>query len=185
MTRRQVTLFGYNCLLYCPTIDYSIYGPNGEPPCPGYKYWSKPSSWDDNIVPIAGQNVLIRRNCIYIYDVPSSPILGSVVVEGKVIWDVQDSLVMNTKFLFIRGGFVIIGNSTTDYFKGSRAEIMLHGSQSEQYLAYSTWIEAGGKVLAVAGSLTMYGITRERRTRLTVAGFVGDTNLYVGENLGW
>jgi hypothetical protein len=107
LTRRVVTLFGYNCFLYCPNINVGHgNGPNGEPPCPGVRLWSKPNSWDDNIVPIAGSNVYIRRNCVYIYDIPNSPIYNQVVIEGRVIWDIQDSLVMNTKFIFVRGGWL-------------------------------------------------------------------------------
>lgn len=35
--------------------------------------------------------------------------------------------------------------------------IKLFGSQAEQYLAYSTWVEGGNKVIANAGDLQLYG----------------------------
>jgi hypothetical protein len=54
--------------------------------------------------------------------------LNSVIVEGTIEWAQTGSLILNTKFLFIRGGHVLIGKTeTTEFFSGALAEIVLHG----------------------------------------------------------
>lgn len=55
---------------------------------------------------------MIRRNCVFYFNVQSTPVLNSVTVYGTLIWlnDAPDlSLTMNTRVLFNRGGVIKIG----------------------------------------------------------------------------
>jgi hypothetical protein len=116
-------------LLWCPEIAPALDG-DGEPLCDGIRLWSDATSWADSLkrVPVAGDNVYIRKNCHYIYDYTGiEQILNSIIVEGTLTWATTGSLILNTKFFFIRGGHVLIGKDTTDFFSGSLAEIVLHG----------------------------------------------------------
>lgn len=117
-SKSSVTIFAYNCFLYCPNVETPSGGSGGgnQDSCPGDRWWSNPNHWDSGKVPVEGENVYIRKGCLYIFDLAESPVYNQIVVEGTVIFNNQQSssLIMKTKFLFNRGGKIVVGNST-DY----------------------------------------------------------------------
>ena len=105
-SRSTITLYSYNCLEYCPEEEV---GPGGGESCEGIRYWSVASDWDNNKVPEENDDVIIRSNCVYIFDVYMTPVLQSVTVYGTLIWknNATDlSLTMNTRLLYNRGGTI-------------------------------------------------------------------------------
>lgn len=111
--RKILTLRGFECLEECPLVPREDgFGGDDDLPCPGIRRWSVASDWDSGTVPVAFEDVVIRRNCIFYFDVTSTPTLNSLTVYGTLIWLNNNhglSLTLNTRILYNRGGDIRIG----------------------------------------------------------------------------
>ena len=73
--------------------------------------------------------------------------------------------------LWVRAGELNIG-SIDDPFP-NKATIELQGDNTEDYWAFTRAIEAGNKNLVITGTVNMYGMQRDQRTRLIRSVFRG------------
>ena len=129
------------------------------------RLWSLNTSWSSGNVPLAGEDVVIEPGQNFIYDLEDSPIYNYVQINGRVTFK-QDApkLRLNAKYIFVRTGELLVGNAT-DPFQGD-AQITLYGEKNNQHIVYDNAIEAGNKILANTGLLSIYGKRRISRTRL-------------------
>jgi len=117
----------------------------------------------------------------------STPILKKLTINGRLTFlknltnplDLQ----LNAKIIFVRAGELFIGNATNP-FEGN-ATIRLFGNSSDESLAYSATIEGGNKILAVLGTASLYGKSRDMISRLKATVYKGDLSATVSSGLDW
>lgn len=49
--------------------------------------WSDPASWDSGKLPIAGESVEIQSGWNMLYDLPESPILSMLEINGRLTFE--------------------------------------------------------------------------------------------------
>lgn len=133
-----------------------------------YRRWSNASVWPSGKVPVANESVVVESgwNMLYDIDDANAPILSMVQVNGRLTFEdgVKD-LHLKTKYLFVRAGELIIGNATIPFQKN--AKITLYGEKANQHIVYDNAIEAGNKIIANTGVISIYGKLRDQVSRLT------------------
>lgn len=76
-----------------------------------YRYWSDIEDWDETIteLPKEGDMVEIMPGWNMIYDIPDSPILDMLTINGRLTFDNTEDRTLRVKHLFVRTGELIIG----------------------------------------------------------------------------
>lgn len=101
-TRGDTDAYKYSfeaAALQCPPDGCPI----PPPPTPGNaERWSSPATWPDGIVPVAGQEVVIPPTQWVLLDV-DTPLLGQVVVEGKLTFEDEQDLTLEAMALVVWG----------------------------------------------------------------------------------
>lgn len=122
-------------------------------------YWSKPSTWPSGKLPVAGDNVIINNTVEVIFDIPVSPILAYLEINGILAFkDDGTKYVLQSKIVFVRGGEFLIGTQNNTY--SGIAQIILYGSPSDSNMVFENSISAGNKVLTNTGTIQFYGRQR-------------------------
>jgi hypothetical protein len=169
---------GYRCVGPCLPAISAVAIENTS------RLWSLNTSWSSGKVPLAGEDVVIEPGQNFIYDLEDSPVYNYVQINGRVTF-MQDApkLRLNAKYIFVRTGELIVGNES-DPFQGD-AQITLYGEKNNQHIVYDNAIEAGNKILANTGLLSVYGKRRISRSRLLKSAQRGDTSITVSPGLSW
>ncbi|CDW80878.1 ipt tig domain containing protein [Stylonychia lemnae] len=184
LTKKSLVMKGYRCIGSClsPISDQN----NVESI---FRRWSDPSSWPNGKVPTDGENVVIEAGWNMLYDVQNSagPILKMLQINGRLTFDNEDekgkNLYLYAKYIFVRAGALIIGNETKQ-FQGV-ANIVLYGEKANEQIVYDQAIEAGNKILVNTGNISIYGLARNKLTRLRESVYQGDKKLLVDVGLEW
>ena len=113
-----------------------------------------------------------------------SPLYNYIEINGVITFK-QDAPVLHlrAKYIFIRAGELHIGNQTAPYL-GS-AKITLSGEMANQEIVYENAVEAGNKILANVGLISIYGAPKISRTRLTQTVNAKSNTIYVEGGLDW
>ena len=120
-----------------------------------------------------------------LYDIPASeaPVLQKLEINGRLTFEAGEDRLMKAYNLWVRAGELNIG-SIDDPFP-NKATIELQGDNTEDYWAFTRSIEAGNKNLVITGTVNMYGLQRDQRTRLIRSVFRGQTTIVVAPGLDW
>ena len=166
------------CRVNCPIVSAPV-------PKDGIiRLWSNATQWPGEVVPQAGDNVIIPGEWTIKLDV-STASLGTLEVRGDLYFDeTQDNLVLTAQRIWVTGQ-LFIGNSTTERYT-NQAKILLTGKRNSKALVLGPVQDAGNKVLAVTGNLTMYGaLVNNVYVRLQAPANVGDTTITVPSTIDW
>ena len=121
-----------------------------------------------------------------LYDIPDDnnvPVLKSLEVNGRLSFEPGMDRRLKAYNLWVRAGELNIG-SPEDPFP-NKAIIELQGDNTEEYWAFFKAIEAGNKNLVITGTVNMYGMQRDQRSRLRRSVFRGMSNIVVETGLDW
>ena len=149
------------------------------------RLWSNPASWKSGKVPLAGEDVVVEPGFNVVYDLEESPIYRYVQINGRLTFK-QDApkLHLRAYYLFVRTGELLIGNETNPFL--GNATITLFGMKADEQIVYENAIEAGNKVLANTGIMSIYGRPRAiTRSRLLSTIFSGNTTMKIEAGLDW
>jgi hypothetical protein len=119
------------------------------------KRWSDTETWGGNL-PTEGQAVSVPKGMHLLVDVPSTPILSFINVEGSLIFDQDNAGTFDAEYIIAKGGYVEIGTEEDPYM--GDLTITMYGRE------YGTTLPLfGNKVLAVKspGQLEMHGKPRD------------------------
>lgn len=100
-----------------------------------------------------------------------------IEINGRLEFKHDMNLTLNAKHIFIRAGELVIGNETHRF--NNSATIVLHGKKDEQHIVYDGAIEAGNKLIANVGKISMYGKPRPTFSRLRAPCLRGDSSIMV------
>jgi hypothetical protein len=91
------------------------------------KLWSSASTWPNNKVPAAGDDVTIPSGTIVEFDLADSPILNLITVKGCLNFKTTNTInqTLRAYQIFVLGGQFTIGSSTAPYSK--KANVILYG----------------------------------------------------------
>ena len=130
------------------------------------RMWSDATQWPNKTVPKEGDDVIIPPGQNWIFDLVESPLYNYIEINGVVTFK-QDAAILHlrAKYVFIRAGELHIGNQTNP-FPGN-AKITLSGEMANQEIVIQNAVEAGNKILANVGLISIYGTHKISRTRLT------------------
>lgn len=160
-----------------------------EPPPETTTRWSDPSSWDNNAVPEAGQNVLIPAGTSMLLDVHTAA-LGTLAIEGDLVFEDETDVSIRATDMEIRdGGLLQIGSSSEPF--EHRATITLTGargvhlSRPEDNGLDNDGVSRGLRVRD-GGSLVLVGATPSlTKTKLNAHAQAGATNFTLADPVSW
>ncbi len=145
------------------------------PPPPGGALWSDPAAWPNRTVPVAGATVVIPQGSIVRLDI-SPPPLGSLTVEGTLVFDEKD-LNLTSNWILVRGRLEI--GSEAQPFQ-HRVTITLTGPATDNIMG------VGAKLLgAVGGTIEIHGLPRAGWTRLGATAAAGSNQLILDRAMPW
>jgi len=84
-----------------------------------------------------------------VFDIPESPVLGFVEINGRLSFKNDTDLHLRAKHIFVKAGELIVGYKDKPFT--NKVRITLHGLTNDQTMAYDNTIAAGNKVLANVG----------------------------------
>eukprot|EP00163_Fabomonas_tropica_P018886 TRINITY_DN3328_c0_g1_i3.p1 TRINITY_DN3328_c0_g1~~TRINITY_DN3328_c0_g1_i3.p1 ORF type:complete len:3589 (-),score=1271.65 TRINITY_DN3328_c0_g1_i3:183-10949(-) len=155
---------------------------NADPAGVKYSYkdlWSATTTWGGNPPPAAGETAVIPSGRAIYLDV-SPPLLHTVIVQGKLIFEDNSDLALNAHYITVNGGELHIGSPTAPH--SNKAEIILHG------LPFDATIPTyGSKVLMVRnGVLHLHGQPKTPTwSQLTATVNAGDTHITLDDATNW
>jgi len=95
-----------------------------------------------------------------IYDLEESPIFKLIRINGRLTFknDTEKLLHLRAKHIFIRAGELHIGSKESPFM--GKAKITLYGEKEFESIVYDNAIEAGNKLIANLGLVSMWGKPR-------------------------
>ena len=133
-------------------------------------------------MPVAGQNVTIPYEWNLLLDV-DPPILGTVKINGILKFDATRDNKFEAHYIWINQGSLEVGKSNLPFTK--KANIILHGNKEDSYMVIDP-DASGNKMLAVTGSLELYGkVPSTVWTRMTQTASAGQSVINVQSTSGW
>ena len=119
-------------------------------------YWSNASNWPSGVLPQTGDYVEIPRTWHLYFDVDTA-VLREIEVNGVLEFSLNVSASLRVNWVFVRAGSIVSGSESNLTPKNLRHCIVLHGEAEGDSFAFSSFVEAGNKVVVVTGNLRMYG----------------------------
>jgi len=177
-TTNTLRLIGIRCATNClPDVE------EGDIET-AYRLWSDPESWDTGVLPVEGENVEIKSTWNMLFDIEESPILDMLTINGRLTFKDGMSTHLRAKHIFVRAGELVAGSEKAPHL--SDATITLFGEKENQYMVYDNAVEAGNKLIANTGLVSLRGKARTHHmSRLTAPANIADTSIYVGTGLDW
>lgn len=123
------------------------------------RLWSNPLTWGNDDLPAEGESVSIPVGTSILFDVDSTPVLDTVIVEGSLFFisdaDSEHVRTFDAHNIIIQGGYMEVGTEEQPYT--SKLIFTMHGTPDSAKLPIF-----GSKTLAVSyGQLEMHGAPRE------------------------
>lgn len=117
-----------------------------------------------------------------VFDLAESPLIGQMQINGRLSFKADTDLHLKAKHIFVRAGELIIGSEAEPF--QNQAKITLYGAKSEAAFAYDSQVEAGNKILANTGLISMWGKPRTQLLmRLHAEASVGATSITIDTGL--
>jgi len=155
-----------------------------------FRFWSNPADWTSGKLPVADEDVEIEPGWNMIYDLAESPIVQVLTINGRLTFSNSvnnpnhpGALNLKAKHVFVRIGELFIG--TPEEPHQDEARITLYGEKDSKAMVYDNAIEAGNKLIASVGNITMVGKPRDKMTRLHTPAEKGSSSFKVGTELDW
>lgn len=165
------------CQLYCPTANVSNYTENYT------RLWSNASMWPNGTLPKAGDVVVIPPSWIVKLDV-DPPNLARLLVQGSLIFDPTRNVSTLTAALIWVSGNLTAGNISNPF--PNKILINITGDRSSPPLVINNQVTATSKMVAVTGSLKLYGISHNVTwSKLQVIAKPGDTIITLVDKVDW
>ena len=167
------------CRLYCPVINVSNDTVEGF-----IRQWSNASQWPNGKLPVANDVVNIPPAWRVNLDI-DPPNLQTLVVDGQLMFDpTRTSSVLTASIIWARLGNITAGNPNNPF--PGQILINMTGNRTSQQLVIDANIESASNILAVTGSLRLYGINPNHSwTKLSVSANPGDTTISLTHNVDW
>jgi hypothetical protein len=147
-----------------------------------FRYWSDVKNWPNNTLPKEGEDVHILSGWKMILDIPETPVLNQLKVNGILIFADSKDIHLRARYIFVRAGELHIGNETHPF--EHNAKITLYGEKKAETIVWDNAIEGGSKILANIGTVKMFGKSRNAKmTRLHQETNKGDTEIFVEKGL--
>lgn len=117
-----------------------------------------------------------------VLDIEETPIINKLEINGRLRFKNEDdppaSIHLRAKHIFVRVGELQVGNSTHPFERN--ATITLHGLVSDKAMVYQNAIEAGNKIIANVGNVTMFGKKRVNNlARLQKPAHKGNSTIFI------
>jgi hypothetical protein len=149
-------------------------------------YWSDLASWESGSLPVDGDDVEILPGVNMYLDI-DTPILNQLTINGRLTMpsdeDTSTDVSIHAKIIYVRQGELLAGNETFPY--NGNINITLYGEPTDETIVYNPFVETGNKVLAIVGTVKLYGLPRDRMTRLKDVALRNDDSVYVASALDW
>lgn len=146
-------------------------------------YWSDPSIWPGGILPVANSNVFILNTWHLILDI-ETPIFKYVEVNGILEFQKNKTVALRSNWIFVRSGQIISGSELEPILPAYTHEIILYGSALSEAFAFSDDVEAGNKVLAITGKVSLHGFPKKPWTLLSQNAYPEDNFIFV-DSVDW
>jgi hypothetical protein len=178
--RSDLLLEGLRCISgECPLENVDTVPIEKNP-----RYWSKASSWPDERIPEAGEDVEILPGWNMVLDVADPPMIEMLTINGRLSFAQGDyDIHLRAKHIFVRSGEFLIGSARQPFER--EAKITLIGEQDSETIVMSGAVEAGNKVLVNVGKVEFYGKERSRWSRLLATVNKNDREATVEAGLDW
>lgn len=139
-----------------------------------YQYvdrWSSKYTWGGLDPPLEGESVYIKEGQTVFLDV-STPVLNLILIEGNLIFEDEQDIHLQAKYIFINNGKLQIGTETNPF--SHYATITLHGRVRDPEIPIY-----GAKVIGIRqGELDIHGQKRNITwTRLNSTAMKNSTHL--------
>ena len=139
--------------------------------------WSNPSTWPDNKVPAAGEQVTIASGKDVILDV-SPPALGGITISGKLTFADDADLELNTEWIMVHGELQI-GTEAKPYTH--KATITLTNNVPDEQL-----MGMGDRgIMLSGGTLNLHGNRSNSWTKLSKTANAGSASIEVLNASQW
>jgi len=157
-----------------------------------YRKWSVDDSWirtDDEgkksmNVAKAGEKFTIESHWNMLLDIQETPIFDLIEIRGRITFDPDTDCHLRAKKIIIyMGGELVIGTKAKPY--AMNGKITLFGGRNDEGIAIEEQgVEAGNKIIANLGLISIYGKKRQfKETRLLATVKKGDTTIKIAKGL--
>ena len=146
--------------------------------------WSDPATWANSSVPADGSLVIVEPEWVLILD-QDTPRLQYLEVNGVLAFDPTKSVSLNSKWIFVRAGKIVSGNSTHPLPADCTHTINLLGKADDAKFYFDQNVEQSTKVLAVSGSVDLYGSEVTAYSYLAQNSYPGNNFIFVESAAGW
>lgn len=185
MTNRQdLKITAHRCLVNCE--EEEIEEVEEEEISSDFIYWSDLGSWESGSLPVDGEDVEILPGVNMYLDI-DTPMLNKLTINGRLTLpsneETPTTVSIHAKIIYVRQGELLAGTETVPY--NGNINIILYGEPTDETIAYNVFVETGNKVLAIVGTVKLYGLPRDRMSRLKAVALRTDISVYVATNLDW
>ena len=146
--------------------------------------WSDAATWVNSSVPVDGSLVIVEPEWVLILD-QDTPRLQYLEVNGILAFDSSKSVSINSKWIFVRAGQIISGNSTHPLSADYTHTINLIGNANDPKFYFDQAVEQSTKVLVVSGSVDLYGSEVTSYSYLAQNSYPGNNFIFVESATGW
>lgn len=116
-------------------------------------------------------------------DIEETPILSMLLINGRLTFNPEIDVSLRAHQIFVQGGQIFIGTPEEPYSRNGT--ITLYGASTDATLVMTGAIEAGNKIFATTGTISMYGQPRSRMSRLHGIAEATATSFTVEAGLDW
>jgi hypothetical protein len=111
-----------------------------------------------------------------LFDIPETPKLKNIKIHGRLSFENDTDLHLMAEQIFVRTGELIIGSKENPFSKN--AKITLLGDRNQKNMIYDNNVEAGNKIIANLGTISLIGAKRGwKMTRLLTEAKKGDKKI--------
>jgi len=167
------------CRLYCPVIN-----DNNATAENVIRLWSNASMWPNGTLPIENSIVKIPQEWKVKLDI-NPPNLQSLIIDGELMFDpAKTNSTLSASIIWARLGNLTAGSAQTPF--PGKILINMTGNKKSQQLLIDSFIESGSNILAVTGSLRLYGKTHNKTwSKLQVSAEKGQNVITLIDAVDW
>ena len=146
--------------------------------------WSNASMWPGAVVPPVNSAVLIPKEWRVLLDI-DPPNLASLIIDGELIFDSSRALnTLNSYIIWVRKGNITAGSPSIPF--PNKIIINILGDKKSEGLIIDNFIEIGNKILAVTGTMNLYGQAPSVIwTKLSASALIGGNTVKLIDSVDW